>query len=402
MKKMFLLCIGLLTYSFAIAQEMKGMDMNKKEPTKQLNNRDNNNKIQGNPHKIIRNSTPPGIVRYDLFVTDSIVNYSGKSRHAIAINGSIPAPTLYFTEDDTAEIYVHNTLKTETSIHWHGIILPNQFDGVPYLTTASIKPGQTHLFKFPIVQSGTYWYHSHTQFQEQSGMYGALIIHKRAEPDIKELPLVLSDWSNEMPFEINRSLHNATDWYALKKGSTQNYALALKEGYFTTKIASEWKRMLPMDVSDVYYDNFLINGKPVNEQPQFKAGDRVKLRVVNGSSSTYFWLNYAGSKITVVASDGNDVEPIEVDRMLIAIAETYDIIVTIPDNMSYEFLVTPEDRTKSASLWLGEGMKMPATHLAKLKYFEGMKMMNSMMKMNGDMKIMQGMQMSHKKMDMTE
>ena len=140
----------------------------------------------------------------------------------------------------------------------------------------------------------------------------------------------------------------------------------------------------------------------IQKHPQFKAGERVKLRIVNGSSSTYFWLNYAGSKITVVASDGKDVEPVEVDRMLIAIAETYDIIVTIPDNMSYEFLVTPEDRSKSASLWLGEGMKMPAAQLAKLKYFEGMKMMNSMMQMNGDMKKMQGMQMSNQKMDMNE
>ena len=402
MKKLFLLSIGLLIYSIALAQEMKGMDMNKKEPSQQLNNRDNKNKKRGNPKRTIVNIIPPRIVRYDLFVRDSLVNYSGKSRHGIAINGSIPAPTLHFTEGDTAEIYVHNTLKTETSIHWHGIILPNQFDGVPYLTTAPIKPGQIHLFKFPIVQSGTYWYHSHTQFQEQSGLYGAFIIHKKAEPDIKELTLVLSDWSNERPFEINRSLHNSTDWCAIKKGTTQNYAQAIKEGYFTTKLINEWKRMTSMDVSDVYYDSFLINGMAIQKQPQFKAGERVKLRIVNGSSSTYFWLNYAGSKITVVASDGKDVEPVEVDRMLIAIAETYDIIVTIPDNMSYEFLVTPEDRSKSASLWLGEGMKMPAAQLAKLKYFEGMKMMNSMMQMNGDMKKMQGMQMSNQKMDMNE
>ena len=452
MKKIVLLAVCLLLYSFIPAQDMKGMEMSKKETAKQIpstvytcvmhpeihaskpvncpkcgmklikekpgkettpsvqkadkmqmdnmSNQGARVKVPGNPKTTIANNTQPRIVRYDLFVSDTIVNYTGKSRHAIAINGSIPAPRLYFTEGDTAEIYVHNTLKTQTSIHWHGIILPNQFDGVPYLTTAPIESGQTHLYKFPIVQSGTYWYHSHTQFQEQSGLYGALVIHKRAEPDIKELTLVLSDWANEKPSEINRSLHNATDWYAIRKGTTQNYAQAIKEGYFTTKLLNEWKRMTAMDVSDVYYDRFLINAKAINEQPQFKAGDKVKLRLVNGSSSTYFWLNYAGSKITVVANDGKDVEPVEVDRMLIAIAETYDIIVTIPDNMSYEFLVTPEDRTKSASLWLGEGMKMHAPQLPKLKYFEGMKMMNSMMKMNGDMEIMQGMQMSNQKMDM--
>ena len=194
-------------------------------------------------------------------------------------------------------------------------------------------------------------------------------------------------------------MHNATDWYAIKKGSTQSYSEAIKEGYFKTKVTNEWKRMNAMDVSDVYYDKFLINGKNENEHPQFKAGDKVRLRIANGGASSYFWLTYSGGKITVVANDGNDVEPVEVDRLIIAVSETYDVIVTIPENMSYEFLATPEDRTKSASLWLGSGMKMPATPLPKLKYFEGMKMMNGMMKMNGDMDDM-GMQMSNQTMDM--
>lgn len=139
--------------------------------------------------------------------------------------------------------------------------------------------------------------------------------------------------------------------------------------------------MNAMDVSDVYYDNFLINGKNQNEQPQFKAGDRVRLRIANGGASDYFWLTYSGGKIIVVASDGNDVEPVEVDRLIIAAAETYDVVVSIPDNKSYEFLVTPEDRTSSASIWLGSGGKVPAEKLPKLKYFAGMKMMNGMMDM---------------------
>ena len=121
----------------------------------------------------------PKTVRYDLYVTDTLVNLTGKTKHAIAVNGSIPMPTLYFTEGDTAEIYLHNRLKTETSFHWHGVFLPNRFDGVPNLTTAPIPAGTTHLYKFPIKQHGTHWYHSHTGFQEQAGMYGALILKKR-------------------------------------------------------------------------------------------------------------------------------------------------------------------------------------------------------------------------------
>ena len=341
----------------------------------------------------------PKKVRYDLYVNDTIVNFTGKNRKAVAINGSIPAPTLTFTEGDTAEIYVHNRMDVETSIHWHGVFLPNRFDGVPYLTQMPIKPHSTYLYKFPIIQNGTYWYHSHTELQEQSGMYGALIFKKTNEPAIPVIPVVISDWTDMNPMEVNRSLHNATDWFAIRKGSTQSYAEAIRKGYFKTKLINEWKRMTAMDVSDVAYDRFLTNGKPVAQAPQFKAGDKVKLRVVNGGASSYFWLSYSGGKMTVVANDGNDVRPVEVDRLIIATAETYDIIVTIPENMSYEFLATAEDRTKSTSLWLGSGMKMPAKPLGKLKYFEGMKMMNGMMKMNGDMEPM-GMQMSNQQMDM--
>lgn len=150
---------------------------------------------------------------------------------------------------------------------------------------------------------------------------------------------------------------------------------------------------------DVYYDT-LINGKSNSQLSQFKGGDKVRLRISNGGASTYFWMTYAGGKITVVANDGNDVEPVEVDRLLIAVSETYDIIVTIPaDKTSYEFLVTPEDRTKSASLYIGDGVKQLISPLPKLKYFDGMKMMNGMMKMNGGRMIWE-MQMSYNQMDM--
>ncbi len=343
----------------------------------------------------------PKTVVYHLHVSDTTVNYTGKTRKAIAINGQISAPTLYFTEGDTAEIHVRNTLKTETSLHWHGLLLPNRMDGVPYLTTAPIKAGETAIYTFPILQSGTYWYHSHTGLQEQSGMYGSLIIHKRNEPPMKEYVLLLSDWTNERPSEVHRSLRAANDWYMIKKGATQNYWEALETGNLGVKLKNEWKRMHAMDVSDVYYDAMLANGKQSTEFPSLKPGEKIRLRVINGSSSTYFWLQFAGGKMSVVASDGIDVVPVEVDRMIIGVAETFDVVVSIPDDMSYEFRATAEDRTKHTSLWLGEGMKMPAPILPRLDYFAGMKMMNDMMKMNGDLDDM-GMKMSVQKMDMNE
>ena len=352
------------------------------------------------PIKYLTNNIAPRTVRYDLYIRDTMVTFGNKPKRAIAVNGLIPMPTLTFTEGDTAEIWVHNEMDEETSLHWHGLFLPNRMDGVPNLTQMPIKPHSSFLYKFPIIQHGTHWYHSHTMLQEQIGMYGAFIMNKRKEWDIPTVPVVLSEWADMKPEEIHRSLKNQTDWFAIQKGSTQSYAEAIKGGQLKTKLKNEWKRMNAMDVSDVYYDQFLINGKNQNEQPQFKAGDKVRLRIANAGASSYFWVSYAGGKITVVATDGNDVEPIEVDRLIIAVSETYDVVVTVPENMSYEFLVTPEDRTKSASLWLGSGMKMSATKLPKLKYFAGMKMMNEMMDMNGNMIKMGDMEMSNQTMDM--
>ena len=344
-------------------------------------------------------------VRYDLYITDTTVNYTGESVNAIAVNGQIPGPTLIFTEGDTAAIYFHNMMDVETSIHHHGIILPNIQDGVPYLTTAPILPHTTHLYTFPVVQNGTFFYHAHTELQEQSGLYGAYIFHKRkndktrrAEDNLPEYTMVLSDWTNEKPMEVLRSLHMANDWYAIEKHTTQNWGEALLTGYFTEKVRQEWLRMMPMDVSDVYYNAFLTNGQIQQELPTLKAGSKIRLRIINASSSSYYWLQYAGSKLTVIASDGADVEPVEVDRMIIGVAEIYDVVVTVPENMSYEFKATAEDRTGSTSLWLGDGMKMAAPVLPTLKYFEGMKMMNNMMHLDGSMDPMEGM--SNQMMDM--
>ncbi|MEJ5962967.1 multicopper oxidase domain-containing protein [Pedobacter immunditicola] len=384
------------------AENMEGMQMDG------MNMGDNNAtmanikmaKANLGPIKTIASNRPPRTVRYDLYIADTTVTYGKKSKRAIAVNGQIPMPTLTFTQGDTAEIYVHNNLKEKTSLHWHGLFLPNRMDGVPYLTQMPIEPGATYFYKFPIIQHGTHWYHSHSGLQEQIGMYGAFVMNKRKEWDIPTIPIVLSEWTDMKPEEVHRSLKNANDWFAIQKGTTQSYSEAIKAGHFKTKIINEWKRMTAMDVSDVYYDTFLINGKNQNEQPQFKAGDKVRLRIANAGASDYFWLKYAGGKITVVATDGNDVEPVEVDRLIIAVSETYDVVVTIPENKSYEFLVTPEDRTKSASLWLGRGEKVSAGKMPKLKYFAGMKMMNEMMDMQGNLIEMEGMNMQNQVMDM--
>jgi CopA family copper-resistance protein len=353
------------------------------------------------------------IVRYDLYVKDTIVNFTGKQKRAIAVNGQIPMPTLTFTEGDTAEIYIHNELNEETSLHWHGLFLPNKEDGVPNLTQMPIKPHTTHVYRFPIIQNGTHWYHSHSGLQEQIGMYGNFVMLKRPNDrtfrkgidDLPTVPIVLSEWTDYKPENVHRMLHNATDWFAIRKNAVQSYGEAIKAGHFKTKLKNEWKRMLAMDVSDVYYDKILMNGNPntdlksINDK-QLKAGDKVRLRISNGGASSYFWLTYAGGKITVVANDGNDVEPVEVDRLIIAVSETYDVVVTIPaDSTAYEFLATTEDRTNSASYYIGNGIKQLVSPQPRLKYFEGMKMMNDMMKMNGDLDDM-GMQMSLNQMDM--
>lgn len=349
------------------------------------------------------------VVRYDLYVKDTIVNYAGKEKRAIAVNGQIPMPTLTFTEGDIAEIHVYNQLKESTSLHWHGLYVPNKEDGVPFLTQMPIQPGAEYVYKFPIIQSGTHWYHSHSGMQEQIGMYGMLILNKKQDDktfrvgidNLPQVPVMLSEWTNYNPKNVHRMLHSASDWFAIKKNAVQSYGEAIKEGHFGTKFNNEWKRMLAMDVSDVYYDSFLINGKQTNQLSQFKKGDKVRLRIANGGASSYFWLTYAGGKMTVVANDGNDVDPVEVDRLIIGVSETYDVVVTVPENMAYEFIATSEDRIGSASLFLGNGHQMKADSLPRLQYFEGMKMMNDMMNMDGTMNDM-GMKMSFQKMDMNQ
>ena len=269
-------------------------------------------------------------------------------------------------------------------MHWHGLILPNKEDGVPYLTTAPILPGSTHTFTFPLVQHGTYWYHAHG-LEEQLGVYGSFVIQPRevVAPVMKEYVLVLSDWTDEKPTEVLRYLKRAGEWYAVKKGATQSYGEALAAGYFKDKVKQEWGRMPAMDVSDVFYNKFLTNGQ---EQTYFKdarPGEVVRLRVINGSTSSYFHLQYAGGPLQVVAADGNDVVPFPVTRLEIATAETYDLLLTVPPMGAAELRATSSDVTGYTSAYFGQGEAMKAPDLPKLNYFQLTREMNSMGNMAG-------------------
>ena len=217
-----------------------------------------------------------GIVTYRLNINYKTVNFSGKDRKAMVINNSLPAPVLYFKEGGKAIIYVTNQMDVATSVHWHGILLPNFQDGVSYLTTPPIRPGQTHKFEFYLKQSGTYWYHSHTGFQEQRGVYGAIVIEpkqKRWEYD-HDLVFVLSDWTDENPKEVLRSLKRGSEWYAIQKGTTQSLSQVIQKKALGSQLKMWKQRMSGMDVSDVYYEAFLLNGHRQQVYSDFRAGEK--------------------------------------------------------------------------------------------------------------------------------
>lgn len=338
-------------------------------------------------------------VEYDLYVTDTMVNFTGKRRHAIAINGQIPAPILEFTEGDTAVIRVHNMMQVETSIHWHGILLPNKEDGVPYLTTSPVEAGKTYTFTFPLIQSGTYWYHSHTMVQEQSGLYGSIIIHPaQPEPQLKEYVVLLSDWTDENPHQVMRYLKRGGEWYAIKKGALQSYGEAIAAGAFKDKLKQEWQRMPAMDVSDVYYNKFLLNGQETNEFKDAKPGEIIRLRIINGSAATYFNLQYGNSYMRIIAADGINVTPVNVNKLEIAIAETYDILITVPKTGTAELRATSWDVMGYSSAFFGTGSVIKAPDIPRLNYFKMMQQMGSMNMKTIDMDNMQGMDMKNMSM----
>ncbi|MCR5890538.1 multicopper oxidase domain-containing protein [Hymenobacter sp. J193] len=382
MRVLFLLAALLATLP-AWAQNMPGMRMAKGTEPHLTQSAPPAAELQG---KVVtpRTSYVGKRVEYDLYVDERLVNFTGRTRRAIGINGQIPAPTLTFNEGDTAVIRVHNQMHMETSIHWHGILLPNAQDGVPYLNTAPVEPGGTHTFTFPLIQSGTYWYHSHTMLQEQDGVYGSIVIHpKRIPYEMKEYVLVLSDWTDHKSKEVLRYLKRTGEWFAVQKGATQSYGEALAAGYFKDKLKQEWGRMPAMDLTDIYYNKFLTNGQEKGYFKDAKPGEVVRLRVINGSASSYFFLQYAGGPMQVIAADGINVEPFPVTKLEIATAETYDLLVTVPAMGAAEFRATANDITGYTSTYIGAGEPMKAPDLPRINYFQMMREMNSMEGMSG-------------------
>ena len=304
---------------------------------------------------------------YRLSVDYGQVNFTGQSKKTMLINGQLPAPTLYFEEGKKAIIHVTNKMKVPTSIHWHGILLPNFEDGVSYLTTPPIKPGKTHKFEFTLRQAGTYWYHSHTGLQEQKGLYGAILVQpkKKQYQYDHDLVLVLSDWTNEDPINVLRTLKKGSEWYALKKRSALSFWEVLTNKLLGAQMFLWSQRMPGMDISDVYYDAFLINGQKALKYPDFKVGEKVRLRVINAAASTYFWLSFGGKAPLLISADGLNVKPLKVDKILHAVAETYDFLITIPKKKALEIKATAQDGTGFATALIGKGEVLKAPFIPK-------------------------------------
>ena len=321
------------------------------------------------------------IREYKITIDKELVTKAkGKETMGMTINGSIPGPALEFTEGEYAVIYVENKMDVETSIHWHGILLPNFFDGVPYLTTPPIRPGTTFKYEFEIKQHGTYWYHSHTMLQEQRGVYGSLLINpKEKELDYdKDLVLVLSDWTNEKPKDVLRFLKRGTEWYNIKKGTATPLNQVIERGALGAQFNFWRQRMEGADIADIYYPAFLINGEEKVEYPDFKPGEKIRLRIINGAASTSFWMTFGGDMPKLVSADGKNVVPVRKNKTFIAVAETYDFIVTIPDAGKIEFKIMAQDGSGTASAFLGTGKILPAPEVAKPDKIEMMQKMAKM------------------------
>lgn len=314
-----------------------------------------------------------GLVEYDIDIDYQTVNYTGKDVQAMTIGGTIPGTLIEATEGDTLRVTFHNKMDVNTSIHWHGILLPNDQDGVPYVTTMPIRAHDSLTYEYPVIQSGTYWYHSHTGLQEQRGVYGPLVFYpkEKAYDYDKEFVITLSDWTDENPKKVLRNLKREGHYYSLKKDTVQSWQKVIAHGWkaIWLRIKSAWIRMGPMDVSDIGYDAFLMNGSVDSKIGDMQPGEKVLLRIINMSASTHFDVEFAGGKMNVMASDGIDVEPFKVDRFRIAVAESYDVIITIPEEKSYELRATAMDVSGFASGYLGSGSKVQAKAIEKLNPF---------------------------------
>ncbi|MFJ4145699.1 copper resistance system multicopper oxidase [Pseudomonas sp. NPDC089734] len=292
---------------------------------------------------------------FDLFIGESPVNITGTPKTAMTINGGLPGPLLRWREGDTVTLRVKNRLKENTSIHWHGILLPANMDGVPGLSFDGIAPDGLYVYRFKVRQNGTYWYHSHSGFQEQSGVYGPLIIDAR-EPEPfqyeREHVVMLTDWTDDDPASLMKNLKKQSDYYNYNKRTVGDFIHDVSEKGWSKTVADRamWAemKMNPTDLADVSGATYtyLMNGQApdMNWTGVFKPGERIRLRFINGSSMTYFDVRIPGLKMTVVAADGLHVQPVSVDEFRIAVAETFDVIVE-PTEEAYTLFAQSMDRT---------------------------------------------------------
>ena len=327
---------------------------------------------------------------FNLVVDETPVNFTGKRRMATTINGSIPAPVLRWREGDTVTIRVTNRLKVSTSIHWHGIILPYQMDGVPGVSFKGIDPGTTFTYRFKVEQSGTYWYHSHSGFQEQTGMYGTIIIEPRGSKRIRadrDYVVQLSDWTDEDPMTVFTKLKKQGDYYNFIEPTAPDFfhdvsAMGLSAAMDKRRMWNQM-RMSPTDLADVsaYTYTFLVNGAtPVaNWTGLFKPGERVRLRFISSGTQSFFDVRIPGLKMTVVHVDGQDVEPVTVDEFRCGPGETYDVLVT-PTDDAYTIFAQSMDRTGYArgTLAVRAGLTAPVPKLDKPQWLSMSDMMGSM------------------------
>ena len=293
---------------------------------------------------------------FNLSIEKIAVNVTGNPSIAKTVNGMLSGPTLRWKEGDTVTINVTNNLNEDTSIHWHGIILPPAMDGVPGISFDGIKPGETFTYTFPIVQSGTYWYHSHSGFQEQQGVYGAIVIDPKVKDPYeydREYVISLSDWSDEKPSSVYRKLKLSASYYNFKQRTVGDFFDEVKEkGFFEAfserKMWNEMK-MTDRDISDVsgYTYTYLMNGEnpATGFKALFKNGEKIRLRFINSAAMTFFDVRIPGLKMTVVAADGNNIQPVTIDEFRIGVAETYDVIVEPEVNKAYSIFAQSIDRS---------------------------------------------------------
>ncbi|MGE4218463.1 MAG: copper resistance system multicopper oxidase [Alphaproteobacteria bacterium] len=312
---------------------------------------------------------PAAAGTYDLTVAEAEVRIDGTPRRAVTINGQVPGPELRFREGEEVTINVTNRLAVDTSIHWHGLILPYTMDGVPGMSFPGIKPGETFTYRFTVRQSGTYWYHSHSGMQEQSGMYGPMVIEPKGREPFKadrEYTLLLSDWTDEAPETVLANLKKRPDYYNYGQRTLGTFLDDMAEKGFaaTMRDRLDWgeMRMMPTDIADVSGYTFLVNGKAAAENwtALFQPGERVRLRIINGSAMSFFDLRIPGLKMTVVQADGNNVQPVPVDELRIAVAETYDVIVRPEKEEAYTILAEAMDRSGYARATLAPRPGMAA------------------------------------------